>query len=91
MSFRGRGGGTIHSHAIPHYPRDALLMSHVPQDHARQGFARGLCVHGDDLLIGGSSPATVTAYTLGSPEPVKSVNITMDVRNAIHGLEIWPF
>jgi len=45
----------------------------------------------DDLIIGGSSPATITAYRFGSGLTLKSVNVTMDVRNAVHGLEIWPF
>jgi hypothetical protein len=25
-----------------------------------------------------------------SEETVASVNLTMDIRNAIHGLEVWP-
>jgi hypothetical protein len=66
-------------------------MSHLPQDHVRQGFARGLCVWNDELIIAGSSPATISVYRLGQPEVLKTVTITMDIRNAIHGLEIWPF
>jgi len=33
----------------------------------------------------------VTLYRFDRPEPVSSINLTMDVRNAIHGLELWPF
>jgi len=58
---------------------------------ARQGFARGLAVVSDSLVAGGSSPSTVTLYDLASNQRVMSVNLTMDVRNAIHGLEVWPF
>jgi hypothetical protein len=42
-------------------------------------------------FAGGSSPATVTLYRFDPPEVLTSVNISMDVRNAVHGLEIWPF
>ena len=59
---------------------------------ARQGFARGLCVLSDTRRRGrivavdrfGLRPAARTSALL-------SVNLTMDVRNAIHGLEVWPY
>ena len=82
-------GNVIESFKIKNYEKEELLMSHFPQDHARQGFGRGLCVE-DDLIIGGSSPATISIYKLRSGrQPIKTINIAMDVRNAIHGLEIW--
>ncbi len=58
---------------------------------ARQGFGRGLCPVGDRFLAAGSSPSTITLYDLHAGEPVASVNLTMDIRNAIHGLEVWPY
>jgi len=58
---------------------------------ARQGFGRGLCPVGDRLVAGGSSPSTISLYDLEARQKVGSVNLTMDVRNAIHGLEIWPY
>jgi len=58
---------------------------------ARQGFGRGLTVYKDRFVIGGSSPSTVTLYDLESNQTVGSVNLSMDIRNAIHGLEIWPY
>ena len=66
------------------------MMSDVPQDHARQAFGRGLCLTGDGLIIAGSSPSTVSVYSFGESQALRCINITMDVRNAIHGLEIWP-
>lgn len=57
----------------------------------RQGFGRGLCPVGDRFVAGGSSPSTVTLYDLDTNQTVGSVNLTMDIRNAIHGLEPWPF
>lgn len=81
----------INTFNIPRYPEEELLRNNIPKDHARQGFGRGLTFFGDRYLIGGSSPATASLYDMNSGELVKSINITMDVRNAIHGLEVWPF
>ncbi len=58
---------------------------------ARQGFGRGLCPVGDRFVAGGSSPSTISLYDLESNQKVGFVNLTMDIRNAIHGLEPWPY
>ena len=58
---------------------------------ARQGFGRGLCPVDDRFVAGGSSPSTISLYDLEGNQKVGAVNLTMDIRNAIHGLEIWPF
>ena len=58
---------------------------------ARQGFGRGLCPVGDRFVAGGSSPATISLYDFERSQKVGSVNLTMDVRSAIHGLEVWPY
>ncbi len=58
---------------------------------ARQGFGRGLCTVGDRFVAGGSSPSTISLYDLEADQMVGSVNLTMDIRNAIHGLEVWPY
>ena len=58
---------------------------------ARQGFARGLCVLSDTVVAGGSSPSTITLYDLKENRSLLSVNLTRDIRNAIHGLEVWPY
>jgi hypothetical protein len=58
---------------------------------ARQGFGRGLCIVDDRFIAAGSSPSTITLYDVGAGMPVGSVNLSMDIRNAIHGLEIWPY
>ncbi len=85
----GRDGAVRESYAIPH--QDPAALTHVmAQEKARQGFGRGLAT-ADDLVIGGASPATVSLYRRGDPKPLRSVTLTMDVRNAIHGLELWPF
>jgi hypothetical protein len=58
---------------------------------ARQGFGRGLCVVSDRLIAAGSSPSTITIYDIKTQQVAASVNLTMDIRNAIHGLEVWPW
>lgn len=58
---------------------------------ARQGFGRGLCVVSDRLIAVGSSPSTITIYDIQTQQIVGSVNLSMDIRNAIHGLEVWPW
>jgi len=45
----------------------------------------------DRVVAGGSSPSTISIYDLADNKTLLSVNLTMDVRNAIHGLEKWPY
>ena len=84
-------GAVQSSFPVIRYRDDELEMGHLPMDHARQAFARGLCVSNDGWIIGGSSPSTLSAYRLDEPSALRVVNLTMDVRNSVHGLEIWPF
>ena len=58
---------------------------------ARQRFGRGLCIAGERYVAGGSSPSTISLYDLDAGQKVGFVNLTMDIRNAIHGLEVWPY
>jgi hypothetical protein len=58
---------------------------------ARQGFGRGLCVVNDRFIAAGSSPSTISLYDTIAKQKVGSVNLSMDIRNAIHGLEVWPY
>jgi hypothetical protein len=45
----------------------------------------------DIVVAGGASPSTVTLYDLAENSTLASVQLSKDVRNAIHGLEVWPF
>ena len=70
------------------------LLTHTELDDsrvARQAFGRGLCVISDSLIAGGSSPSTVTLYDIDQMKTTLSLNLSLDIRNAIHGLETWPF
>lgn len=91
LIFMDRAGVPKASLPVPRYDPAALLNADMPKDHARQAFARGLCVLDQDTLAVGSSPATVTVFRLDPPRQVKSINLTLDIRNAVHGLALWPF
>jgi hypothetical protein len=91
IAYIGRRGRIKRSFPIITYDIADLTHSSLPADHARQSFGRGLCRWKERILISGSSPATISAFDFDAGERVACVNITMDVRNAIHGLEVWPF
>lgn len=93
LRYAGRGEGSEdRSLKTPRYAPETLLNRDLDQSKvARQGFARGLCVISDTVIAAGSSPSTVSIYDLRGNERLLAVNLTMDVRNAIHGLEVWPY
>ena len=91
IAFLDRRGRVIHVYPLVTYDEAKLVNAGLSRDQARPGFGRGLAVLDDGLILGGSSPATLTAYRFDPPGIVKSINLSMDVRNAIHGLAIWPF
>jgi hypothetical protein len=77
---------------VPLYAKADLLKTEMSDSRlARQGFGRGLCAISDTLIAAGSSPSTIALYDLEQKKIVKTVNISMDIRNAIHGLEVWPY
>lgn len=77
---------------IPHYAEDQLTHTDLDDSRiARQAFGRGLCVIDDHVVAAGSSPSTLTLHDLDTMKTTLSINLTMDIRNAIHGLEIWPY
>jgi len=76
---------------VPKFSATELLHRGVDSSKiARQGFGRGMCVIDDRFVAAGSSPSTISILDLQKGERVTAVNLTMDIRNAIHGLEIWP-
>ena len=93
VRYSGRGEGLEdRTLPVPRYDPGALRNRDLDQSEvARQGFARGLCVLSDAVVAGGSSPSTVSVYDLAANRLTLSVNLSMDVRNAIHGLEAWPY
>lgn len=78
--------------AIKQYDPAEILFEGIDDSKiARQGFGRGLCIYKDRYVVGGSSPSTLSLYDLETGETLSTINLTMDIRNAIHGLEIWPY
>ena len=91
VRYVGRDGGD-RAIRIRRYPEAEIRFAGVDDTKiARQGFGRGLCPLSDRFIAGGSSPSTITIYDLHSNKTVVSVNLSMDIRNAIHGLEVWPY
>ena len=93
LRYTGRGEGREdRALKVPRYASEQLTHTNLDESKvARQGFARGLCVISDTVVAGGSSPSTVCVYDLAANTRLLSVNLTMDVRNAIHGLAVWPY
>jgi len=91
VRFVSRGGQSQAFRVVTYKESDIQFAGIDDSKIARQGFGRGLCPIGDRLVAGGSSPSTVSLYDLNSSKTVASVNLTMDIRNAIHGLELWPY
>ena len=76
---------------VPRFPEGELNFMGVDDSKvARQGFGRGLCILDDGIIAAGSSPSTVSIIDIDKGERLSAVNLTMDIRNAIHGLERWP-
>ncbi len=90
VRYVGRDGENIAFKIVTYDQADIELASIDQSNIARQGFGRGLCPIGDRFVAGGSSPSTISLYDFDSRQKVGSVNLTMDIRNAIHGLEPWP-
>lgn len=87
-----RQGRAIKKFEYPRYDPGELEHTEIPGDYARQAFGRGLCIDPKSrLLIAGSSPGTVSAFDVVKGTMVASVRVSNDLRNAPHGLEIWPY
>ena len=77
---------------VPVLPVDQLTGTNFDDSRiARPSFGRGLCVVKDRVIAAGSSPSTIALHDLESGKTALTVTLSTDVRNAIHGLEVWPF
>ena len=93
LRYCGRDDGDEdRSMAPPHYDPKSLLAADAENERiARQGFVRGLCALSDSVVAAGSSPATVSVHDLAANERIGSVNLSRDLRAAVHGLGVWPY
>jgi hypothetical protein len=77
---------------VPQFEADELTHAELDDSRiARAGFGRGMCVINDTLVATGSSPSTIALHDLEQTRTRSIVTLTRDIRNAIHGLEVWPF
>ena len=84
--------GNITEMAVPHFdPQRIVNLERFASAVARPRFARGLCVLANGLVAGGSSPSTISIYDVLAGRRLTQQNISMDVRNAVHGLAVWPY
>ena len=90
VCFR-RNGATIALPVPDFAPGEIVNLERYASEVARPRFARGLCVLDEELIAGGSSPSTISVYSLRDRKRVMQRNLSMDVRNAIHGLAVWPY
>lgn len=91
VRYAGRNGESV-AFKIATYDDSEIEFAGIDDSKvARQGFGRGLCPIGERFVAGGSSPSTISLYDFEAEQKVVSVNLTLDIRNAIHGLEVWPF
>lgn len=90
VRFASRSGERVFD--VPRFPETSLTHA-SPEDSrlARQAFARGLCVVDEHRFAAGSSPSTVTLHELRPGGAARMATLSHDVRNAVHGLEVWPF
>jgi hypothetical protein len=87
----GRDGTTTQVPVPGFRPEEIVNIDRFASAVARPGFARGLCPLHDGLVAGGSSPSTISVYDMRGGTRVLQQNLSMDVRNAIHGLAVWPY
>jgi len=77
---------------VPQYERQSIVnIEQYLSEVARPGFGRGLALLPDQVIAAGSSPSTIAFHDLNLGCITHQINISMDVRNAIHGLELWPY
>ncbi len=77
---------------VPSFPEHLITGVELDDSRiARASFGRGLCVIKDGLIAAGSSPSTIALHDFSTMKTVMQVSLSTDIRNAIHGLEVWPF
>ncbi len=92
VRYASRSGEEDRALKIPKYDSTDIENKGIDDTRvARQGFGRGLCVITDRIVATGSSPSTISLHDMQESKTLMSVNLSKDIRNAIHGLEIWPW
>ena len=70
----------------PLYKKEDMTYTDLPKEHAQQGYVRGMVVNAP-LVVVGNAPATINIFEIGgSSEPIKSIQLSNDIRNSICGI-----
>ena len=69
----------------PRYKKEDMTHLDIQEDTAVQGYTRGMLLK-DDYVIVGNSPATINIFVLGDSKPIRSIQLTNDIRNSICGI-----
>ena len=91
VRYAGRDGASLAFKTVRYDEAEIEFAAKEEIGDLRQGFARGLCAVGERFVAAGSSPSTISLYDFHAQQRVASVNLSMDIRNAIGGLAPWPF
>jgi hypothetical protein len=92
VRFASRDHTRDRAFRVPVFTSDKLTGTSLDASGvARPSFARGLCVFRDRIVAAGSSPSSISLHDLDSGATALTVTLSTDVRNAIHGLAVWPF
>ena len=77
--------------AGPYFHKHECLRVSYAQD--ADTVQRGIAIIADEVrqAYQQCSPSTITLHNLSTMQTTTSINLSMDVRNAIHGLEVWPY
>lgn len=90
ISITDKGCRVINTAQVPRISKAKMTDIHVKDKIARQPFARGLAFN-NNFIIGGSSPDMISVYDRNTFNLIKKINLSMNIRHCIHGLEIFPF
>ena len=92
VRFVSRDNDSDRAFKVPSVAEELISGKHLDDSRiARASFGRGLCVIKKGLIAAGSSPSTIALHDFGTMKTVLQVTLSTDIRNAIHGLEVWPF
>lgn len=84
-----QGGKIIREWNTPVYDLSTLTHTNLSKDHAVQGYTRGMVTY-DNFIITGSSPATINIFHIDKQgSPIKSIQLTNDLRNSICGMALY--
>lgn len=92
VRYAARNADESCAFGVPVFKEETLTGLNLDDSNlARQGFGRGLCLLDENVVAAGSSPSTISLHDLKTKKTLRAVTISNDIRNAIHGLEVWPF